>query len=241
MKVTRFLAVVGLLVAVAKPATAQVVSLEFKDGRVKLVTENAPVSLILAEWAKRGRTTIVNGERIPGPPATLQLVDVPEREALDIVLRGASGYMMAERDAPMTGASAFDRILILPTSRVTTSSSGLPSPAAQAAQAVQSAIVDDDDDGPPPFVPGQRTTAPLPPGIRVPPQPQQEPNRLPPGVANPNVPTGGRAVALPGNGVAIGNEDEQRPPAPAPTNPFGVAPGSSQPGVITPVPSNPQR
>jgi hypothetical protein len=234
MKVTRFLAVVGLLLAAATPAAAQqVVNLEFKDGRVKLVTENAPVSLILAEWARRGKTTIVNGERIPGPPATLQLVDVPERDALDIVLRGASGYMMAERDSPMNGVSAFDRILILPTSRVTTSSSPLPSPAAQAAQAVQSAIVDDDDDGPPQFVPGQRPTPQLPPGVRLP-QPQQEPNRLPPGVANPNVPPVERGI----NSV---NDDDQRPPAPTPNNPFGVAPGTSQPGVISPAPPRLQR
>ena len=228
MKVTRFLVVIGLLLAVVTPAAAQqVVNLEFKDGRVKLVTENAPVSLILAEWARRGKTTIVNGERIPGPPATLQLVDVPERDALDIVLRGASGYMIAEREALVAGASAIDRILILPTSRVTTSSSPLPSPAAQAAQAVQSAIVDDDDDGPPPFVPGQRPTPQLPPGVRLPPQQQQEPNRLPPGVANPNVPPIERGIV---------NDDDQRPPTPTPNNPFGVAPGSSQPGVITPVP-----
>jgi hypothetical protein len=225
MKVTRFLAALGLLVAVAAPAAAQsAVNMEFKDGRVKLVTENAPLSVILAEWAKRGRTTIVNGERIPGAPATLQLVDVPEREALEIVLRGASGYMVAERDTPVAGASAFDRIYVLPTSRVTTGTSPLPSPAAQAAQAVQSAIIDDDDDGPPPFVtgPNQRPNPQLPPGVRLP--PQVDPSRLPPNNAT-----------VIERGV---NDDEPRP-APTPTNPFGVTPGSSTPGVITPAPQRP--
>jgi len=233
MKVTRCVVVLGLLLSSVSSAAAQsVVTLEFKDGRVKLVTENAPVSAILAEWARRGRTTIVNGERIPGAPATLQLVDVPEREALDIVLRGASGYMVAERDAPVSGASAIDRILILPTSRVTTSSSPLPSPAAQAAQAVQPAIVDDDDDAPPPFPVGQRPNPQLPPGVRLPPQPATEGSRLPP-----------PAPAVPGavpvdRGV---NDDDQRPPAPTPNNPFGVNPGTSQPGVINPTPQRPQR
>ena len=226
MKVTRCLAALGLLIAVAAPAAAQsAVNLEFKDGRVKLVTENAPVSAILAEWAKRGRTTIVNGERIPGAPTTLQLVDVPEREALEIVLRGASGYMVAERETAVAGTSAFDRIYVLPTSRVTTGTSALPSPAAQAAQAVQSAIIDDDDDGPPPFVtgPAQRPSPQLPPGVRLPPT-QGDPSRLPPN-----------------NGAIIErgvNDDEPRP-APTPTNPFGVAPGSSTPGVITPAPQRP--
>jgi len=231
MKVTRCFVVLGLLLASVSAAAAQsVVNLEFKDGRVKLVTENAPVSAILAEWARRGRTTIVNGERIPGAPATLQLVDVPEREALDIVLRGASGYMVAERDTPASDASSIDRILILPTSRVTTSSSPLPSPAAQAAQAVQSAIVDDDDDAPPPFPVGQRPNPQLPPGVRVPPQPVTEGSRLPP----PVVP----GAAPVDRGI---NDDDQRPPAPTPTNPFGVAPGTSQPGVINPAPPRLQR
>jgi hypothetical protein len=233
MKVTRCFVVLGLLLSSVSAASAQsVVNLEFKDGRVKLVTENAPVSAILAEWARRGKTTIVNGERIPGAPATLQLVDVPEREALDIVLRGASGYMVAERDAPLSGASAIDRILILPTSRVTTSSSPLPSPAAQAAQVVQPAIVDDEDDAPPPFPVGQRPNPQLPPGVRLPPQPVTEGSRLPP-----------PAPAVPGavpvdRGV---NDEDQRPPAPTPNNPFGVNPGTSQPGVINPTPQRLQR
>ena len=237
MKVTRYFAVLGLLLSSVSSAAAQsVVNLEFKDGRVKLVTENAPVSAILAEWARRGRTTIVNGERIPGAPATLQLVDVPEREALDIVLRGASGYMVAERDTPVSGASAIDRILILPTSRVTTSSSPLPSPAAQAAQAVQPAIIDDEDDAPPPFPVGQRPNPQLPPGVRLPPQPVTEGSRLPPPANVPGAVPVDRGVNNNNN-----NDDDQRPPAPTPNNPFGVNPGTSQPGVINPTPQRLQR
>lgn len=212
MKALRLLVAATLLVAGAAPAFAQSITLEFKDGRVKLVTQNAPVSLILAEWARRGRTTIVNGERVPGPPATLELNDVTEQEALDIVLRTASGYLMAARETPMAGASAYDRILILPTSRVTNTSS-VPTPAAQAAQAVQSAIVDDDDGPPPPPAAGvgQRVPPNLPPGVRLP--PPADPNRIPPQSEEPDV-----------------------RPAPTPTNPFGVAPGTSQPGVINPAP-----
>jgi len=211
MKALRLLVTAALLLAGAAPARAQSVALEFKEGRVKLVTQNAPVSLILAEWARRGRTTIVNGERVPGPPATLELNDVTEKEALDIILRTASGYLMAARETPTAGASAYDRILILPTSRVTNTSS-VPPPAAQAAQAVQSAIVDDDDDGPPPppAGPGQRIPPNLPPGVRLPP-PQQDPNRVPPQ-----------------------SEEPESRPAPTPNNPFGVVPGTSQPGVVNP-------
>ena len=42
-----------------------------------------------AEWAKVGETKVVNAE-MPGGPVTLELVDVPEKEALDILLRTAA-------------------------------------------------------------------------------------------------------------------------------------------------------
>ena len=216
MKVSRLVVGIGLVLAWAGSAAAQSVTLEFKDdGHVKLVTQNATISAILAEWARRGHTSIVNGERIPGPPLTLELEDVPERQALAILLRDVSGYVSAVRDTPMPGASAYDRILIVPTSRVTPGSTAQPSPAAQAAaQALQNNI-DNDDDAPPPPPPGQRVPpVNLPPGVRLP--QQQEPNRLPPT-----------------------EEPEQQRPAATPSNPFGVAPGSATPGVITPAPTRP--
>jgi|SRR5262245_799289 len=224
MKVSRLVIGIGLVLAWAGSAAAQSVTLEFKDdGHVKLVTQNAPISAILAEWARRGHTTIVNGERVPGPPLTLELEDVPEKQALAVLLRDVSGYLSAVRDTPMPGASAYDRILIVPTSRVTTSSTAQPSPAAQAAaQALQNNNnFDDDDDAPPPPPPGQRVPpVNLPPGVRLPqqqqPPQQQEPNRLP-----------------------QNDEPEQQRPAPTPSNPFGVAPGSATPGVITPAPTRP--
>ena len=211
MKAVQRLGVLALLLAGVAPAAAQSVTLEFKnDGLVNLVTQNASVSAVLAEWARRGKATIMNGERVPGPPVTLELVDVPEQQALDILLRTASGYLAAARDTPTPGTSRYDRIYIVPTSRVTTSATVLPPPPSTATPVPL--VVDDDDNAPPPG-PGQRVVPPqtLPPGVRV---PQQDANRLPP-------------------------QGEEAPPRPAPTpsNPFGVAPGSSTPGVITPAPT----
>ena len=211
MKAVQRLGVLALLLAGVAPAAAQSVTLEFKnDGLVNLVTQNASVSAVLAEWARRGKATIMNGERVPGPPVTLELVDVPEQQALDILLRTASGYLAAARETPTPGTSRYDRIYIVPTSRVTTSATVLPPPPSTATPVPL--VVDDDDNAPPPG-PGQRVVPPqtLPPGVRV---PQQDANRLPP-------------------------QGEEAPPRPAPTpsNPFGVAPGSSTPGVITPAPT----
>ena len=51
---------------------------------------------------------------------------MPERQALDIILRNVAGYMAAPRLASSTpGASGYDRILILPTSSVATNAAGV--------------------------------------------------------------------------------------------------------------------
>ncbi len=105
------------LLSCAVPANAQAVKLRFHDGLVTLSTQNAPLRAILTEWARQGGTTIVNGERWPEPPLSLELNAVPERQALDVLLRGVSGYMLAPASpAGQPGVSVFDRIMILPTS-----------------------------------------------------------------------------------------------------------------------------
>ena len=97
-------------------ASAQTVKLEFLNGRVNLTAQNAPIRAILAEWTRLGGTNIVNGDRGAGPPVTLELQGVPERQALDVILRGVAGYMLAARETSGRGASHFDRMMILPTS-----------------------------------------------------------------------------------------------------------------------------
>src|SRR5262245_12755368 len=97
-------------VARAEPS----IQLAFVHGRVWLAAANAPVAGILREWARRGNVRIVNGDAVPGGPVTLTLTGVPEREALRIILREAAGYVLAARADGVSGASMFDRILILP-------------------------------------------------------------------------------------------------------------------------------
>lgn len=104
------------LLLLALPASAQQLSLEIRDGLVTLQATNATVRQILAEWARVGGTRVVGGDRVTGAPLTLSLEGVPEAKALDIVLRGAAGYMAAARPVPGTGRSGYDRILILATS-----------------------------------------------------------------------------------------------------------------------------
>jgi hypothetical protein len=215
MKNVHVLAVVALLAAGATSAAAQGVTLEFQgSGKVRLVAQNVSVSQILAEWSRRGRTTIVNGERVTGPPVTLELQNVTEQEALDIVLRNVSGYLVAARETSISGASSYDRIYILPTSSRPTTAAAVASAAPQPVVQVQ----DDSDDAEPP------TNGPrgpnTPPGARLPREVNQPTNTVRPPVT-----------------VDDDRSEPENRPAAAPSNPFGVAPGTVRPGVITPGPT----
>src|SRR5215210_24389 len=100
------------LSVVATPASAGELKLTINNGLVTVVANNVPVSQIMSEWARIGQTKIVNGEKLM-TVVSLELIDVPEKKALDIVLRSASGFMAAERKQVVPGASNFDRIMIL--------------------------------------------------------------------------------------------------------------------------------
>ena len=103
----------ALVLAASTTAAAQQLSLTIAGGRVTLTAENVPVSRILEEWARVGSVTVVNGEFVGGGPVTLWLEDVPEAVALDVILREASGYLLAPRPLESAGASVFDRIVVL--------------------------------------------------------------------------------------------------------------------------------
>jgi hypothetical protein len=100
------------MAAVSIPASAGELKLLMQDGRVTINADNVSLRQILQEWARVGQTKIVNIEKLSGPNVTLQLNNVPEREALDIVLRSANGYIAAPRAVPVAGAAAYDRITI---------------------------------------------------------------------------------------------------------------------------------
>jgi len=114
------LVVVCAALAGARPAAADVL-LTINGGRVSLSAKNATVGQILAEWARVGQTKIVNAERVSGGPMTLELTNVPEAEAIEILLRSAGGFLLAPRQVETANASRFDRILILPPSVPVTS------------------------------------------------------------------------------------------------------------------------
>jgi hypothetical protein len=258
---------VAFVVLSALSAQAQQLSLQLNAGRVTLDAVNVPARQILAEWARIGGTKVVGAEKITGAPLTLKLVDMPERQALDIILRNVAGFMAAPRLASaVPGASAYDRILIMATSSVVPPqpAAGRNAPAQPFGAAMNGA---------------QRRAAPRPPNL--PPGVGDEPVQddqgiqddqadtgvaeqpvftFPPpqqgGANNPvfvPMPSGGFGNAAPGtqpvitlqpgaNGPTIYNfvpTDQQGAPAQSqPTTGFGVI-GSPQPGMIQVPPTQP--
>lgn len=99
----------------ASPVSAGPLQLSIENGNVTLDAQEVTVRQILAEWARIGKTRIVNGERLTGGPVTLKLAGVPEKQALEIVLRTVPGYMAMPRETYAANASLYDRILIMPT------------------------------------------------------------------------------------------------------------------------------
>lgn len=117
----------------AAPAGAQQLKMAFNQGLVTIDATSVPVRTVLSEWGKLGGTKVVGAERVAGAPLTLKLVNVPEAQALEVVLRSAAGYMAAPRNGA-TGASIYDRILVLATSSAPPPPSGRAASPPAAAQ-----------------------------------------------------------------------------------------------------------
>jgi hypothetical protein len=182
--------------------------LSIANGRVTIVAQDVTVRQILDEWGRVGQTIVVGAERLVGPPVTLELHDVAEGRALEALLRSASGYIAKPR-MTTAGASAFDRILIMPASRAP-AVSPVPQPfmnRAQPPQVVMPNIQEQDDDD---------VESPIAPPGAVPPQmqyPGQPPPMQPGQTQQPTLtsPTPGQLPAPPN---VPGNPYQMAPPAP---------------------------
>jgi hypothetical protein len=213
----------------------QPLQLQIGGGRVTLHAQNVPVRTILAEWARLGGATVINGDRVEGVPLTLELEGVPEREALDIILRGVSGYMLAAREPGGAGASMFDRIMILPTSAAPRNPPASPAPIfSNAPNGIvrplqpRPPIDDQEPDDTPAPGDDDGVQGPRPVVIQRPAQnPVGPPVSQPPPIVRPDDDVPEQTPTPPGVVVT-------------PTNPFGVPPGSSlRPGVVAPAPTTP--
>lgn len=217
----------AVLLGCAGSASAQAVKLEFVGGLVNLTVQNAPARVVLAEWARLGGTQIVNGNNVTGAPLTLELMGVPERYALEVVLRSVPGYIVSARQSPgVGGASAFDRVMIMPTTRAVAPSGG----ATFGAPAQRPPVFDGDE-------PGDVTTI-----QRI--QAAEAARRAAEEAAGRTVVTGQPVVGQPGGPVVIRSgvttpffPDPAPAAPPAPAQPgVGQAPRPANPFAPTPIP-----
>ena len=240
----------------AAPAFAGELSVKIADGRATVIAKDVTLRQILAEWARVGNTRIVNGEKMAGGPITLELVDVPEKDALDILLRTAAGYLTGPRPAGSPGASMYDRVMILATSRpVVNPVSSPPSPfgTRSALPNMPPQPPPDDDDGepgdqgpmpPPGMQPGTQQFPGAPRGVPFPgPTPnanpmQPAPNAMPMDPNNPAMmpPNNNAPVTAPRPGM-LPQGPQQMPinpysPMGRPPNPNGRGGGEDQEGAV---------
>ena len=116
-KLLRCMCLAALAFGLATTASAGDLKLSMQNGRVTVIADNVPLRQILQEWSRVGQSKILNIDKVTGPSVTLQLIDMPEKDALDILLRSASGYIAAPRPEMIAGASMYDRITIMAVSR----------------------------------------------------------------------------------------------------------------------------
>lgn len=223
------------VLATVSTASADV-QISMRSGRVTVLAKDATVRQILMEWARVGQTKIVNVERIPGSPLTLELRDVPEEQALKVLLRPIAGFMTAPRTGATPELSVFDRIIVMPSLAPTAAAATAGPPPISAPsfpQPVQQQQPQDEDQptpGPPAgnrgpvFVfpqpqvtPGQSVPQFQPPPGAVQAQPQTStPPRetMPPAVSFPGAPTAPTSTGVTVPGMVV----------PQPTPPPGQQP-----------------
>jgi len=219
----------------ASTASADV-QLTMQNGRVSVVAKDATVRQILTEWARVGHTKIVNVERLPGGPMTIELHDVTESQALEVLLRAMSGYIAAPRAVETANLSRFDRIIVMPTlasARPAVASTPPPVYQQQAPQQFTQPPQPADDDADEQAAPNVTVPQRGPVFNTFPQQPQfqgQQPFQQQPQFPQPQ----GTISPFNGQPFPVNGPPNQPPPAGSqPTAPFG---GVAVPGMVAPQP-----
>jgi hypothetical protein len=221
--------------------------LSIADGKVSIDAQDVTIRQILSEWSRIGKTRIVNIERLSGGPITIKFDGIPEKQALDIVLRSVPGYIAAPRETFVANASAYDTILIMATTTPVAAVRS-PAPTFGGTQGTPGAITQLRPAPPPPQaivpdVPGsaadQQEDAAMAAAaaaglIAVPALAPGQP--LAPGQSSVSTP-----LVMPG-GVPQAGAVPGTPAVSTPTNPWNAPPGTSQPSLAPPPqPTAPQQ
>lgn len=167
----------------ATPATRGLI-VSCGEGRMTVIAGDVPLRTIIQEWARIGGVTLTNPQQLSLAPVTVELRNVPEAEAIDVLLRSLSGYLLRPRAAESGGSSVFARLAVMgppkmASARAGETPAGLAVPAGDADE--PGAEAPDDPSSPPPGV------APSADGAFV-------PSRAPSGAPPARMPSGPAAV-----------------------------------------------
>ena len=215
-------------------------ALSIQDGKVSIDAQDVTIRQILTEWARIGKTKIVNIERLMGGPITIKFDGVPEKQALEIVLRTVPGFVAAPRETFESNASVYSTILIMATTTPVAALRPTTQPPAGMGQGNPN--ITQLRTQPPPFPAGI-----IPDPQDLPSDPQDEaalaaaaaagliavPALTPPGVTLPlQIPgmPGMPGLAPPQPGAAA----PAPAPAPVPNNPWNAPTGTARPSLPTP-------
>ena len=237
----RVIFVLFLLTCSASQAHAAGLTLSIHDGLVTLDAQDVTVRQILTEWARIGKTRIVNVERITGGPITLKLDKVPEKQALETILRSIPGYIALPRETITADSSIYDRILIMATTTaVAAARPQQPAPVFPGMQpgmtgAPGGANVTQLRPMPPPLSPGMLPESPNA-G-----DPSDDPaianaaaaGLVPVPAFNPGPGAASAPLMLPG-GTTQPQPSQPTPGVGAPTNPWNIPVGTAQPSLAPP-------
>jgi hypothetical protein len=138
-----------------------------QQGRVTLVANNVTLREILAEWARRGGTTILNLDKLASAPIEypIRFENAPEMEVMMSLLRGVAGKAYVPREVGSAGASRLAIVHLTPTSNA--SGSVVAAPAMPPVQATPTRGAPEDEIPPVPRPPvGQGVPAPGQPGVQ---------------------------------------------------------------------------
>lgn len=237
-------AVAAACLFVAMPASADV-QVTLENGRVSIIARDATVRQILSEWARVGHITMVGIDQIAGGPVTLELRNVTEADALEVLLRSIAGFIAAPRADRAANLSGFDRLVVMPAIAPPRAAAVAVPPAAASPgfsaqppfmQQPQPANEDVDDERAQPNVPMANPRGPVfnpypQPQLVYPPALRQGVPMQRPAVAQPGVPTSYPSTpSSPFGGVPVPGMVVPTPPQP--TQPGELGPGQVPPGPV---------
>jgi hypothetical protein len=92
---------------------------EFTGGTVTVLAQNARAADLLQEWSREGNVEVTGTDLLSERRVTLNLVGVPENEALEAVVGPGYSFMGAVKKTLASGTSRFSRIVVKVAASVT--------------------------------------------------------------------------------------------------------------------------